>query len=181
MTSKHDIPFPFDSFPEMESERLRFSQISKSDAESLLALRSNKDVVRYIKRSLASNLKEIQEFIAYIQKGFSDDQFIFWTVRKKESSEIIGTISLWHFTDDKTEAEIGYELHPNHWGQGFADESVKHILAFGFEELALSKIEAFTHWDNQASKKLLVNNCFVLQPQRVDTTNEDNRIFIREK
>lgn len=83
MNSKHHVLFPLDQFPELESERLIFSAISRTDADRLLELRSNDKVMRYIKRSVATDLKGIYTFIEYIQKGFEDHEFIFGRLDKK--------------------------------------------------------------------------------------------------
>lgn len=179
MISKHNIKFPFTSFPVLQSERLSFNPISESDADRLLAIRSHESVMQYIKRTPIKDTVGMSDFIARIQRGFAEHKIIFWIIRQQSDDKIIGTMSLWHFTDDKTEAEVGYEFHPDYWGQGFADEAIKRILSFGFDVLELQKIEAFTHRDNEASKKLLLKNQFVLHPKRVDEGNGDNRIYVR--
>ena len=179
MTQSYNIKFPFDSFPVLQSERLSFHQIVESDAESLLSIRSHELVVKYIKRAAVNDMPAMSDFIARIQSGFAEHQIIFWVIRHLTDDQIIGTMSLWHFTDDKTEGEVGYEFHPDYWGQGFADEALKRILNFGFDVLHLQKIEAFTHRHNEASKKLLLKNQFVLHPKRVDEGNEDNTIYVR--
>ncbi|MEL7219689.1 MAG: GNAT family protein [Bacteroidota bacterium] len=46
-------------------------------------------------------------------------------------------------------------MHPNHWGSGYATEAVQAILAFGFEQLQLHRIEAGVATANIASIKVL--------------------------
>ncbi|MEH2113910.1 GNAT family N-acetyltransferase [Nostoc sp.] len=38
------------------------------------------------------------------------------------------------------EANIGYELNTQYWGQGYATEAAHAILKFGFEELGMHRI-----------------------------------------
>lgn len=52
-------------------------------------------------------------------------------------------------------AEIYYSLHPDYWGNGYATESVKTVLAFGFQQLQLHRIEAGVATANSASIKVL--------------------------
>lgn len=53
------------------------------------------------------------------------------------------------------EANIGYELHPDYWGQGYASEAARAILRFGFADLALHRVWAECVADNVASARVL--------------------------
>jgi len=52
-------------------------------------------------------------------------------------------------------ADIGYELAPQHWRQGFATEAIVAMLHFGFETLHLKTIKAHCIATNQRSIHLL--------------------------
>jgi len=54
-----------------------------------------------------------------------------------------------------TEADIGYELAPEHWGRGYATEAARAILAFGLKELKLHRVWAHCITDNVASANVL--------------------------
>jgi ribosomal-protein-alanine N-acetyltransferase len=56
-------------------------------------------------------------------------------------------------------------------------EALNCILDFGFSELNLDKIEAFTHRENEDSKRLLEKNGFNLIADRKDEDNISNIIF----
>ncbi len=49
------------------------------------------------------------------------------------------------------EADLGYELDPEFWGQGFATEAVRGLLEFGFGELDLHRVWAYCLAENQPS------------------------------
>jgi [ribosomal protein S5]-alanine N-acetyltransferase len=51
--------------------------------------------------------------------------------------------------------EIGYALHPDHWGRGLASEAAGLLLRFGFEELGLHRIHATCDPRNLASARVL--------------------------
>ena len=51
--------------------------------------------------------------------------------------------------------KISYVINPDFWGQGYATEAVKRIIAFGFEELGLERIEARFIEGNESSFKLM--------------------------
>lgn len=48
-------------------------------------------------------------------------------------------------------AILGYEIHNQHWKQGFGKEAVRAALIAGFETLGYHRIEAAINIDNQAS------------------------------
>jgi len=58
---------------------------------------------------------------------------------------------------------------------------MKAVLRFGFEELQLDHIKAYTHHSNESSKKLLTNNGFVMLPDEKDEDNKDNIILSLSK
>lgn len=69
---------------------------------------------------------------------------------------------MWNFSKNKKTAEVGYDLDPEFQSKGIMSESLKMIIDFGLKKLKLDKIEAFTHAENESSKKLLEKNGFRL-------------------
>ena len=51
--------------------------------------------------------------------------------------------------------EIGYELAKAHWRQGIMTEALFAVIEFGFQAIALNRIEAMVMLENTASFKLL--------------------------
>jgi ribosomal-protein-alanine N-acetyltransferase len=90
---------------------------------------------------------------------------------------MIGSICLWNFSKDKKIAEIGYDLSPQYQGKAIMDESLKGVLRFGFDELNLDSIEAYTNRLNESSKNLLVKNGFKRVWEKKDEDNLDNIIY----
>ena len=61
------------------------------------------------------------------------------------------------------------------------NEASKIIIEFGFQEIELKTIEAYTHINNNNSSKLLLKNNFKLDGKRKDKENSDNIIFTLTK
>jgi RimJ/RimL family protein N-acetyltransferase len=51
--------------------------------------------------------------------------------------------------------EIGWRLHPDFWGRGYATEAAAAALRFGFEEAGLNEIVAFTTTLNTRSQAVM--------------------------
>jgi len=53
------------------------------------------------------------------------------------------------------QAELGWALHPDHTGHGYATEAVRELLRVCFDELGLRRITADCFADNEASWRLM--------------------------
>ena len=174
----------FIPFPEITTERLFLRRINESDWDVILFLRSDKTINKFIKRPESERTKNKADALKFIKKindGIESNNFISWGITLKENSKIIGTICLWNFSKDNKKAEVGYDLNPLFHRKGIMSEALKNIMAFGFNELRVNNIEAFTHEGNESSKNLLKKNGFILVEQKKDKNNSSNLIFEIEK
>jgi ribosomal-protein-alanine N-acetyltransferase len=169
----------FTSFPVLETERLTLRELNLNDAKAIFGLRTNKEVNEFIDRKVPRNLSEARAFIDLISILSSNEKGIFWVIESKSSHQLIGTIGLRHFDDEDEEdyAELGYELDPAYQQRGYMSEAFEEVLNFGFKNLELKTIEAFTHKNNTASIALLEKLEFVLHPDRRDEGFENNRSY----
>jgi RimJ/RimL family protein N-acetyltransferase len=51
--------------------------------------------------------------------------------------------------------EVGWRLHPDHWGHGYATEAAAASMDFGFDEAKLEEIVAFTTTLNVRSQAVM--------------------------
>jgi len=52
-------------------------------------------------------------------------------------------------------AEVGYMVHPDYWGQGYATDAVRCLLRYGFDECRLNKVGADVYAPNEASQRVV--------------------------
>lgn len=52
-------------------------------------------------------------------------------------------------------AKLGYAIHADHWGHGYATEAARTLTAYGFDHLGLHRITAAVGPDNEPSKRVL--------------------------
>lgn len=66
-----------------------------------------------------------------------------------------GVISLKGLNSDIREWEIGWGVHPNFWGKGYATEAAKELLRMAFYELGAHRVTAFCHVENLSSVRVM--------------------------
>ena len=159
---------------ELITDKVRLRRVEKADAKDLYPLRSHPIVNRFIKRDIPKSMADVERFIEKINAGPDPYYYTIWTV---PDAEFAGTICLWNINWEAKYAEVGYELLPNFQGRGIMSAALGEILNFGFRELKLQIIEAFTHRENYASLKLLEKFNFQRIPNKTDPGNADNVIF----
>lgn len=73
----------------------------------------------------------------------------------KESAGLAGAISLM-IKPEHRRAELGYWISLAYWNRGYATEASQRIIDFGFEALALHRIEARHFLRNPASGRVML-------------------------
>ena len=76
-------------------------------------------------------------------------------VDQEKAGPVIGSCGIRRKPESGWEADIGYELAPEHWGRGYATEVALAMVDFGFRELGLHRISSRCIADNAASARVL--------------------------
>ncbi|MDR4889634.1 GNAT family protein [Fredinandcohnia sp. QZ13] len=142
-------------FPKLETERLRLREIVHSDAQGIFDCFSNHDVTRYYGQEPITELKQAEQFVEFFANSYKEKRGIRWGIELKEREGLIGTIGFNAWSPKHKRAEIGYELHPQYWRQGYVSESASKVIEYGFNELRLTRIGAVVFLENKASNDLL--------------------------
>ncbi|MFB6201554.1 MAG: GNAT family N-acetyltransferase [Halorhabdus sp.] len=71
--------------------------------------------------------------------------------------EPVGTIGLNQYNDAWGIAELGYYVHPDCQGNGYATDAARRMVRYGFEDRRLEKVYANVYPDNEASKAVLAS------------------------
>ena len=159
------------------TDRLILRTLTEFDSFEVLGIRSHPVINQFLHRDSPKNTFEALDFILNIQRKSANGEIFFLGIALQNKPELIGTICLWNFSDDRKTAELGYELLPEYHGKGIMSEAVTFILNYGFEDLNVSKIEAFTNKNNLNSIQLLQKFNFALNVNRKDEKYPENLIF----
>lgn len=144
----------------LATERLDLRAFSLADRQAIFELRTDPQVNRFVHRQQPGNLTEVDAFIEKILKEIASRQMISWAIYLKGSTQLIGSIGYWQYNEEKTCADIGYELHPDHWRKGIMQEAFNATRPYFFEKMNFDKMEAWVNVDNIPSIKFLEKNNF---------------------
>jgi ribosomal-protein-alanine N-acetyltransferase len=149
---------PFAAFPRLATARLILRQPVPEDATDLHAALSDPEVTRYLPFGPRDTLSETQAYLAGVEGHFRDHTAIVWTiVRRDEQREgaAIGLAYFLHWSPEHARAEVGYLLARAVWGQGYATEALRALLAFSFEVAGCNRVEAWYQVENRASGRAM--------------------------
>ena len=142
-------------FPVLETERLILRELTKEDAEGVFACFSNDIVTRYYGQDTLDNIGQAEKFIDFFTKNYHEKRGIRWGIEMRGTKGIIGKIGFNAWLPKHKRAELGNEIHPEHWRKGYASEAVSRVLSYGFDVMDLTRIGAVVFIGNDASHKLL--------------------------
>jgi len=143
------------TFPILETKRLKLIELTHQHMNAVYEILSLDEVTRFYGTSPFTLQAEATRLIDMFHKNYLDKRGIRWGIKLKENQRIIGTVGLNVLNLKNKRAEVGYELHPALWRQGFAAEAVNEVLRFSFEQLGLYRIGALVYPENIASLSLL--------------------------
>lgn len=141
----------------LETGRLRLRPFAESDLDALANIQARPDVMRYLheeprtRQDVAALLTQCIEMNRLDQQG---DNLIL-AVETRDSGTMIGSANLIWLSEEHGQGEVGYTLHPDHWGRGYASEAVRAIMMFGFREIELHRIIGSCDDRNERSIRLL--------------------------
>jgi len=107
----------------------------EADVAPMHVYRSREDVCRYVP-FVPGTLEQMRERLADPERTRSviDDegQVLSLAIERRDTGEMIGDLVLfWHSVADG-HAEVGYVVHPDHAGQGFATEATGALVDLAF-------------------------------------------------
>lgn len=135
-----------------ETERLFLLKMTEEDIDSVYLMRSDKDVMHYIREP--QNRQEAEGWVILVSLKWETEKIGFCSVFLKETGEFIGWCGLWRLKETG-EIEVGYALRKEFWGRGLAVEASEAFLEYGFTELSLPKIVACANPDNKGSRRVM--------------------------
>jgi len=142
----------------LETDRLVLRQFTSADADNLVSLDADPDVMRYVTGGTPTSREEIESevlpaFLGYYQRY---EGYGFWAVIEKETGEFLGWFHFRPYEDGAPgEVDLGYRLRKSAWGKGYATEGSRALIRKGFTEFGVQRVVAQAMAVNQASRRVM--------------------------
>ena len=146
--------------PILETERLRLAPLAASDADHLFPIMGDPEVMAYW------DIPEVDDpdLVAGIVQGqvdaMADGKAIYWAMRTLAGGDFLGSCDLSEIDRWHRRAQVGFMLGRDAWGQGYALEAMRTVVAFA-AGAGVRKLSARTHLGNHRSEALLEKLGFV--------------------
>jgi len=163
----------FTPFPALKTDKFILRKSVKSDAQYIFKLRSDKIYSKFTGIKRYETIGEAVLYLDKIDRMIDKNEAILWSIVIKGTNEYIGGICLWNISDDKAQAEIGYDLLPEFRSKGYIQEAIQCVINYAFEILKLDKIVAEeVHSENIKSIKVLEKSGFKFKRSKEFKTDQ---------
>ena len=141
--------------PILETDRLLLRKVSLEDAADIFEYASDPEVPRFMPWGPHQSIQATYEYLEHVVDIYRQHSPGPWAIVHKRDAKMIGTCSFGSWERDHRRAEIGYVLNRRYWGQGYMTEAIRAIIAFGFRELGLNRIQARCDVPNIGSARVM--------------------------
>ena len=136
---------------EIVTSRLKLRSARADDLEAMHAVLSDPRATRWWSTPPHETLDETRAWLdSMIANGPDQPDFVI-----ERDGVVIGKAGFWKLP------EVGYILHPDHWGQGFAGEAVEAAIGHVFATRDIEELTADVDPENAASIRLLERLGFI--------------------
>ena len=144
-----------DTRPSLSTDRLELRPFRVEDEEAVFQICSEKEIAAntrtiphpYPRAQAAHWIKQHPEM------WISGKSAVF-AICERLTGRVIGAIGLEINREDQN-AELGYWIDKNEWGQGYCTEAAREVVRYGFENLSLHRIFASFMTTNPASGRIM--------------------------
>jgi RimJ/RimL family protein N-acetyltransferase len=134
------------ALPDVTTDRLRLERWDATlHTPALEAINALPDAVRYLNDGVPYTREETQRQSERFTRHWAEYGFGLWAATVTATDRTIGFAGVAHplwFPDLAHEVEIGWRLHPEAWGRGYATEAGRAALDAARDRLALTRIIA---------------------------------------
>lgn len=141
----------------LQTERLSLRRFTEADLDNLINLDSDPAVMRWLNGGVPTPRAVIADSILPgFLRSYAPPCYGVWAIILTASGDFLGWVSLRPDGERANEATLGYRLLRVAWGQGYASEVARALLAAAFRgEPALQRVTATTYQDNTASRRVM--------------------------
>jgi RimJ/RimL family protein N-acetyltransferase len=148
---------PFELAGPIETERFLLRPFVAEDFDAVFAMQSRPDVARYLYWD-ARNEDEVRAALELKVAGTairSEGDTVFLAAVLISTGELVGDVVVHLLSQEHSTAEIGFIVHPDHQGHGYATEAARPLLKLAFEGVQVHRVIGRVEPRNVASARVL--------------------------
>lgn len=134
-----------------------------SDVENFFRYYTDPEVNKFIMCEMPRDLEDARRELNYWRNVFYQNDGIYFAIARKDNDQLIGSIGLTTYNSYHNRIELSYDLAKEYWRMGICNAAIRAVIKYGFEQLRINRIEAFTSTENIPSKNLLLKCGFALE------------------
>jgi RimJ/RimL family protein N-acetyltransferase len=142
----------------LSTPRLVLRRFRSSDADLLVELDSDPDVMRFINGGRASSRSEIEDEVlpCWLNHYETYEHYGFFAALERDTGAFVGWVHL-RPADPSAhdQPELGYRLCQSAWGRGYATEVSRALVRAAFTEYGARRVFAETMAVNVASRRVM--------------------------
>lgn len=141
---------------ELCTERLRLREFTADDWRAVYAYQNDPRYLEFYEwehRPEYDAKALVQMFVG--QQHESPRTKFQWAIVLATTNQLIGNVGIRKRSVKTVQADMGYEIDPRLWSNGYATEAAEAVLQFGFEQLRLHRIWAQAIASNANSTHVL--------------------------
>jgi ribosomal-protein-alanine N-acetyltransferase len=151
---------PFDQYPILTDNIIILRPSRIADIPDIME-------ICFYDGKVAESQEEAKDMLQKINRDYENGNSIHWVISDFILHQTIGTCGFYRGFQNDT-GEIGYVLLPEFRGHGWMTYAVQLMIRFGFNDMGLKRIIAFTDMENVKSQKVLERIGFSLSDSKED-------------
>ena len=139
----------------LETERLFLRMYEPTELDALHAQRDHESAVRWLyddPPTIEDSRERLARRIGLTRFALTGDGIGFAVDR---GGEVVGDVSLSLASAEHRQGELGYIVHPDHQGRGYATEAAAAVLDLAFDVFGLHRVVGRVEPRNVASARVL--------------------------
>lgn len=136
----------------LNTERLRLRLPVQGDAPFVCSYACDPKVARYMAWPRHTSIADTRTFLARCTRVWEDASAFPWLLVRTTDGQPLGMVEL---RIESFRADVGFVVHPDVWGQGYAPEAVAALRDWALAQPDIYRFWAFCDVENHASRRVL--------------------------
>jgi [ribosomal protein S5]-alanine N-acetyltransferase len=140
----------------IETARLVLRPLVMEDEEALAQVYCDAETMRWYPAPYTG--EQVRERIGQQIDRYASGAGLLGMV-EKQTGRLIGDCGVtWQDVEAVMEPEVGYHVHRERWGQGFATEAAKAVIGYAFNQLGVNHVISMIRPENVQSRRVAEKN-----------------------